>query len=209
VNAGQHRWKACWRRQRSRSETKVSSPARLRPPINAVATNVRRAGSSRRRSIPGRTLVAPSAAACRYWSCARAAAELRMLRPGPRPGISGRAYLHVRVHLVPRLRGERPARGLSELRQRARQAPHPPGPPARSRPPIDQASCPARMRSGIRPLIRLRRARAESTRVESVWHRPMWADSHRRYIGDIPNPGFLDQCRAARRGCLATVWRRT
>ena len=145
---------ACWRRQRSRLKTKVSSPARLRPPVSAVTTNVRRAGSSRRRSIPGRTL-ALGAAARRYWSCAGAAAELRMLRPGPRPVIPGRAYLHVRVHLVPRLRGECPALGLSELRRRARQAPHPPGPPARSRRPIDQASCPARMRSGIRPLIRL------------------------------------------------------
>jgi hypothetical protein len=64
----------------------------------------------------GRAL-APGAAACRYCSCAGAAAELRMLRPGPRPGLLGRAYLHLRVHLVPGLRGERPARGLSELRR--------------------------------------------------------------------------------------------
>src|SRR4029077_13613844 len=74
--------------------------------------------------MPGPTL-APGAAGCRYWSCARAAAELRMLRPGPRPGIPGRVHLHVRVHLVPRLRGERPTQGLSELRRRTRPAPHP------------------------------------------------------------------------------------
>jgi len=114
-----------------------------------------RPGLPRRPPIPGRTLVASGAAACRYWSCAGTAAELRMLRPGPRPGIPGRAYLHVRVHLVPRLRGERPARGLSQLRRRARSAPHPPGPPARSGPAIDQAGCPARMPSCIGRLTRL------------------------------------------------------
>ena len=123
----------------------------------------RRRGHSSCRRSPGRLAatavdtgraLAPGAAACRYWSYAGAPAELRMLRPGPRPGIPGRAYLHVRVHLVPQLRGERPARRLSELRRRARPAPHPPGPLARSRPAIDQAGCPARMRSGIRPLIR-------------------------------------------------------
>ena len=60
------------------------------------------------------------AAACRYWSHAGATAELRMLRPGPRPGVPRRAHLHLRMHLVPRLRGEHPARHLPELRRRAR-----------------------------------------------------------------------------------------
>ena len=32
---------------------------------------------------------------------------------------------------------------------------------------------------------------------------PCGRTSHRRYIGDIPNPAFLDQCRASRRGCPA------
>jgi hypothetical protein len=155
-------------------ETKIGSPARFRPPISAVITNVRRIGSSRRRSISGWTL-ALGAAACRYWSCAGSAAELRMLRPGPRPGIPGRAYLQLRVHLVPGLRGERPARRLSELRRRARPAPHPPGAPARSRPAIDQPGCPARMRSGIRPLIRLYRRAGTDPHRESPgtgvsWH---------------------------------------
>jgi hypothetical protein len=133
---------------------------------------------ARRRSVPGRTLAA-GAAACRYWSCAGAAAELRMLRPRPRPDIPGRAYLHVRVHLVPRLRGERPARRLSELRRRARPAPHPPAPPARNRPAIDQAGCPARMCSGIRSLIRPsaiksrpHRVRHAMAQVANCWKQP-------------------------------------
>ena len=32
---------------------------------------------------------------------------------------------------------------------------------------------------------------------------PCGRTSHRRYIGDIPNPAFLDQCRASRHGCPA------
>ena len=131
------------------------APPRGRPPFpgsakpGAVITTVRLAGSSRRRSISG-PAVAPGAAACRYWPCAGAATELRMLRPGSRPGIPGRAHLHVRVHLVPRLRGERPARHLPELRRRASPAPRPPGPPARRRPAVGQAGSPARLCPGIR-----------------------------------------------------------
>jgi hypothetical protein len=121
-------------------------------------TRVRRARSLRRRSASER-MFAGCAAACRYWSHAGATAELRMLRPGSRPGVPRRAYLHVRMHLVPRLRGEHPARHLPELRRRAREAPHPPGPSAHGQPAIDQKGRPARMHPGACPLIADRRRR--------------------------------------------------
>lgn len=142
----------------------------------AVTTIVRRAGLPHRRPVPGPT-VALRAAACQHWSRAGTATELRMLRPGPRPGIPGRDHLHLRVHLVPRLRAERPARRLPELRRRTRPAPHPPGPPARSRPAIGQAGSTARLHPRIRPLIRPyrrrdrpdRRGAASPTRPRGCW----------------------------------------
>src|ERR1700722_18931535 len=94
----------------------------------------------------GRMRACSPCPACRYWADAGAAAELRMLRPGSRPGVAGRAHLHLRVHLVPRLRGEGPARRLPELRRRARPAPGPPGSYARRPPALDPAGGPARMR---------------------------------------------------------------
>ena len=133
--------------ERSHLKRKVGSPTRLRPSIRRGDYERSPVGSSLRASIWGWTL-APGTAACQYWSCAGAAAELRMLRPGSRPGIPGRVHLQLRVHLVPRLRGERPARRLSELRRRTCPAPHPPGPSARSQPAVDRAGCPTRLRSG-------------------------------------------------------------
>src|SRR4051812_40671032 len=82
-------------------------------------------------------------AGCRAgWAHARAPTQLRVLRPRPPAGVSGRNDLHLRVHLVPLLRRRRAARHLSELRRQPRAPADPPGRAARSRPRLDHAGAP-------------------------------------------------------------------
>jgi hypothetical protein len=144
----------------ARSTPEPAAPHRAMASAYCWLTRVRRA-----RSLRGgqhwNVRFCGCATSCRYWSSAGATAELRMLRPGPRPGIPRRAYLHIRMHLVPRLRREHPARRLPELRRRTRPASHPSGPSAHGRPAVDQEGYPTRMRPGIRPLIASRRVGAE------------------------------------------------
>jgi hypothetical protein len=57
------------------------------------------------------------------------------------------------VHLVPRLRGERAARHLPELRRRAGAAPGAPRSPAQGQPAVNEAGRPPRLRCARRSLI--------------------------------------------------------
>ena len=153
----------------ARSTPELAAPHRAMAAAYCGLTRVRRARSLRGgQRWNGR--FCGCSTSCRYWSRAGATAELRMLRPGPRPGIPRRAHLHVRMHLVPRLRREHPARCLPELRRRTRPASHPSGPSAHGRPAVDQEGYPTRMRPGIRPLIAGRRAGTEPARAARHGH---------------------------------------
>jgi hypothetical protein len=81
-------------------------------------------------------------------SHAGATTQLRVLRQGPGPGRSGRDDLHLRVHLLPRLRRDEPVRGLSQLRRRLQS---PSDPPTRGPEPPSRVHGPrtrARLRAG-------------------------------------------------------------
>lgn len=72
-----------------------------------------------------------------------------MLRQGPAADRSGRDDLHLRVHLLPRLRRHQPARRMSQLRRRLHP---PPDPPARG------PQQPSRVNGPLtRPRLRARR----------------------------------------------------
>ena len=81
-------------------------------------------------------------------SCAGATTQLRVLRQGPAPDRSGRDDLHLRVHLLPRLRRHEPARGVSQLRRRLHSPSDPPTsgpqPPSRVNGPRTRPRLPAR-----------------------------------------------------------------
>jgi AAA ATPase domain len=72
-------------------------------------------------------------------SHAEAEAQLRMLRQGSAAGERGGAHLHVRVHVLPRLRRERVRRRVPELRRQSGGAPGQAGGDARQVSGLDRA----------------------------------------------------------------------
>ena len=182
----------------SASVPRLGGPDAIIPDKEAVP-------GSQRGSHPGERLVAPDAdaAACRYWSCARAAAELRMLRPGPRPGIPDVLICTYectwcRDRAVNVLHGVCPSCGGELVRRPIR--------PARllavdpSRPSELFGQDALRHLSADPPIGEQEPSRSASSPSGTG---PCGRTSYRRYFGDIPNPAFLDQCCASRRGCPA------
>ena len=83
-------------------------------------------GAADRRQLP-----AAARRRLRTSAHARAAPVLRVLRPGSAAALAGRPHLHLRVHVLRRLRGRAARRRLPELRRQLRAAADPPGGAAR------------------------------------------------------------------------------
>ena len=105
-------------RRRGRAAADHARPCRRHDVLHSAPAGSGAPASRRAWRHPGsrRLLTAPSGAI--DFGDARAAPELRVLRPRPAARERARPDLHLRVHVLRRLRRERLRRGLPELRRR-------------------------------------------------------------------------------------------